>query len=68
MPRKVDRDEVRRLMRESAQVVDVLPREEYEARHLPGAISLPLKEMTRERMDELLDRDRPVITYCNDFQ
>ena len=68
MPRKVDRDEVQRLLREGAQIVDVLPREDHDEAHLPGSIGLPLKEMTRERVEELLRRDRTVVTYCWDFQ
>lgn len=68
MPRKVDRDELQRLMREGAQIVDVLPREDHEQSHLPGSISLPLKELTRERVDEVLRRDRTVVVYCWDFQ
>jgi rhodanese-related sulfurtransferase len=30
---------------EGAQLVDVLPREEYEDEHLPRAINIPLKEL-----------------------
>jgi len=44
MPRGIDRKEVQRLVAErNAQVVEVLPRPEYEQEHLPGAINLPLK-------------------------
>lgn len=68
MPRKIDRDEVQRLMRAGAQIVDVLPREGYEEAHLPGSISLPLRDLTRERAEEVLRRDRTVVTYCWDFQ
>ena len=62
------KDEVRRLMKEEdAQLVDVLPREEYEEEHLPGAINIPLKQMT-EQVTASLDRARPVIVYCWDYQ
>ena len=67
MPTPVDRDEVRRLVGEGAQLVEVLPRPEYEEEHLPGAINLPLKELNRETARQL-DRSRPVIVYCNDYQ
>lgn len=66
MPMEIDRDEVRRLVADGAQLVEVLPREEYEAEHLPGAISLPIKELDRHSAVRL-DRARPVITYCNDY-
>jgi rhodanese-related sulfurtransferase len=67
MPKIIDREEVQRLMHQGAQVVDVLPNQEYEEQHLPGAVSIPLKEIDSKAPTEL-DRDRPVITYCWDSQ
>ncbi len=67
MPKEIEREAVQRLMREGAQVVEVLPREEYEAEHLPGAISIPLKELDATTAARL-DRSRPVVVYCHDFQ
>lgn len=66
MPRSIEREEVQRLAKQGAQIVDVLPREEYEDAHLPGSISLPLKELTAENVERLLRRDRPVVVYCWD--
>jgi rhodanese-related sulfurtransferase len=63
----VGREEVQRLMREGAQIVEVLPREEYEDEHLPGAISIPLKELDSKSAARLR-KDRPVVVYCHDFQ
>jgi len=65
MPQEIDRDDVRRLMREGAQVVEVLPREEFEADHLPGAVSLPLRTLETEAKAKL-DPSRPVVVYCWD--
>ena len=68
MPNAIFRDEVRRLVQEEgAQLVDVLPREEYKNEHLPRAINIPLKELDRE-MIARLNRDAPVIVYCHDYQ
>jgi rhodanese-related sulfurtransferase len=68
MPTGIDREEVRRLIEEQrAQLVEVLPRAEYEDEHLPGAINMPLKEMNRETARQL-DRSRPVVVYCHDYQ
>ena len=66
-PKPVDRNGVQRLMAEGAQLVDVLLRPEYEEEHLPGAINIPLKELNRAKAQQL-DRERPVIVYCNDYQ
>ena len=61
----VTRDEVRRLVGAGAQLVEVLPADEFEDEHLPGAMSLPLKSLTAQTSAEL-DRSRPVIVYCWD--
>ncbi len=66
MPTTIARDEVRSLLEEGAQLVDVLPSEEYAESHLPGAISIPLKELDRETTQQLR-RDEPVIVYCHDY-
>ena len=64
MPTSIDRDEVRKLAAEGAQLVDVLPAEEYAEAHLPAAVSVPLKKLDAGL--EQLDRSRPVIAYCHD--
>jgi rhodanese-related sulfurtransferase len=65
VPTEIDRDEVQRLIGEGAQLVEVLPPEEYEEWHLPGAISIPLRKIDEEA-DQRLDRDLPVVVYCWD--
>ena len=67
MPTEIDREQVQRLLDEGAQLVEVLPQAEYEDEHLPNAINLPLKELDRERVQGL-ERARPVIVYCYDYQ
>jgi rhodanese-related sulfurtransferase len=67
MPTGINRTRVQELAAEGAQLVEVLPAEEYEDEHLPGAINIPLKELNRETTRQL-DRSRPVIVYCYDYQ
>ena len=68
MPDSIDRDEVRRLIsEEDAQLVEVLPATDFEKEHLTGAINIPLKELDQRAPHEL-ERERPVILYCNDYQ
>lgn len=43
-------------------VIDVRPHEEYEAGHIPGAISVPLTELATRLAD--LPTDRGIIAYC----
>jgi len=58
--------EVKKLLDQGAQLVDVLSEGEFENDHLPGAINIPLKRLDATTAARL-DRDRPVIVYCNDF-
>jgi len=68
MPASIDRDQVRRLIaEEGAQLVEVLPAKEFGEKHIVGAVNIPLKELD-QRASRELDRDRPVIVYCNDYQ
>lgn len=56
---------VQELAGRGAQVLEVLPRDEYEEQHLPGALSVPLKELDAAAVTDL-DRGAPVIVYCWD--
>ena len=63
MPTSIAREEVQRLMREdAAQLVEVLPSQEYQDEHIEGSINLPLKRLNRDTA-VLLDKSRPVIVY-----
>ncbi len=66
MPTTIDREALQRLVAEGAQLVEVLPPAEYEQEHLPGATSLPLRQLTAETASTL-SKTVPLITYCWDF-
>jgi rhodanese-related sulfurtransferase len=51
-----------RLHNNEVILLDVRPAVEYEAAHLPGAVSLPWDEVAR-RLDELPD-DKTIVAYC----
>jgi phage shock protein E len=59
-------NDVRRLLQDGAQLLDVLAADEFEHDHLPGAINIPLKQLDATSAARL-DRNRPVVVYCNDF-
>jgi rhodanese-related sulfurtransferase len=59
----VDRDELLKLVREeTVTVLDVRPIEEYNAAHIPGAISIPLEELKLHLAE--LPRDQEIVAYC----
>ncbi len=43
-------------------VLDVRPREEYQAGHIPGAINLPLGDLKKRLKD--LPKEQEIIAYC----
>ena len=53
-------------MARGAQLVEVLPADEYKEDHLPGAISIPLRQVNRESAKQL-DPTRDLIVYCWDM-
>jgi rhodanese-related sulfurtransferase len=65
VPQLIDAERVRELMAAGAQIVEVLPEEEYTEEHLPGAINLPLKRLDA-RTSAQLRRADPVVVYCWD--
>jgi rhodanese-related sulfurtransferase len=67
MPTRIDRDQVERLLEHGAQLVEVLPEDEYEYEHLPGAVNIPLKTLDAKSTQRLA-RDRAVVVYCYDYQ
>jgi rhodanese-related sulfurtransferase len=65
MPREIDREGLRRLVGDGAQLIEVLPAGEYEEEHLPGAVSLPLRRLEQQAA-AVLDRHRAIVVYCWD--
>lgn len=62
----IDRDQLQELVARGAQLVEVLPADEYKEDHLPGAISIPLRQVNRESAKQL-DPSRDLIVYCWDM-
>ncbi len=59
----VDRDSLIQRVKEGTVIVlDVRPTEEYQAGHIPGAISIPLEELEQRLSD--LPQDQEIVAYC----
>lgn len=59
----VTREELlRRVHAGHTTVIDVRPREEYEAGHIPGAISVPADELSDRLAD--IPADQEIVAYC----
>jgi rhodanese-related sulfurtransferase len=53
---------VRRVRAGEVTLIDVRPREEYVAAHIPGAISMPLAELGKRL--RTLQKRRDIVAYC----
>lgn len=60
---RISAQQAQQLIREGAAVLDVRSAAEYTQGHLPGAINLPLDEISRANL-VIPDRNRPTILYC----
>jgi rhodanese-related sulfurtransferase len=65
MPTEIGRETVQQLVANGAQLVEVLPKEEFDERHLPGAIHIPLRNIDAGVRASLAP-ERPVVVYCWD--
>ncbi len=55
-------DDIERLLRQGATVVDIRSDEEFKEGHVPGCLHIPLTDLLRQLAS--IPKDRPVVT-CN---
>jgi rhodanese-related sulfurtransferase len=65
MAKRIWLEQLQELIDRGAQVVEVLPADDYAPAHLPGAVNLALRELDEQRA-AVLDHARPVVVYCWD--
>ena len=65
MTSAIDAHRLRELAATGAQLVEVLPKAEYDEEHLPGAINIPLKSLDATSARRL-DPAHAVVVYCWD--
>jgi rhodanese-related sulfurtransferase len=63
--KSIDLLELKRLLDQGVQLVDVVAPDEYAEEHLPGAVNIPLKQLDARAVAQL-DRRKPVAVYCHD--
>ena len=63
--RAIPREEILARLRDSALLlVNVMPKETFEAGHIPRSINLPVAEIEKCARQVLPDATREVIIYC----
>lgn len=53
---------LKRIERGEVTLLDVRPKEEYEAAHIPGAVSIPIEELAEQL--SALPQDTKIVAYC----
>jgi rhodanese-related sulfurtransferase len=65
MPTDIGLDALDEVLNGGVQLVEVLPRAEYIEEHLPGAVNIPLRDVSAGGVEALRPGD-PVVVYCWD--
>lgn len=60
---RISGTEAQALVSSGARLVDVRTPAEYQTKHLPGALNVPLQQLD-ERLKELEPKDRDIVLYC----
>ena len=45
-------------------IVDVRTQEEYDKKHIPNAILVPIEDIRADKLDALPDKNRTLLIYC----
>lgn len=62
----ITQEEAKKLMdtQENYIILDVRRQDEYEEKHIPGAILIPNEEIRERAEAELTDKDQLILVYC----
>ena len=61
----INRNELEKLLKDGAVLVDVRSPQEYKEGHLEGAISIPEYEIISKHSSNFKSRDEVIILYCS---
>ncbi len=65
---EISREEIRRRLHDPTLVlVDVLAPASYASEHIPGAISLPVEEVSERARDLIPNLGAEIAVYCGEF-
>jgi rhodanese-related sulfurtransferase len=67
MPTTITKEQVKTMQSQGTLLVEVLSAKQYQQRHIAGAVNIPLEDLD-EAATQVYGKDRPIITYCADYQ
>lgn len=64
--KNISQEDAVRIMNSGKEFVllDVRTPEEYEKKHIPGALLLPIDEIKKGNLDSLPDKNKIILVYC----
>ena len=64
--RHIGMDEAAKMMKadKNVLIVDVRTQEEYDKKHVRGAVCVPIEDIRAGRLDKLPDKSRTLLLYC----
>ena len=64
--RQISTEEAKSLMEseENYIILDVRTKEEYEEKHIPGAVLVPNETIGEDEIPQLPDKDQMILVYC----
>ena len=64
--KNISQEDAVRIMKSGQEFIllDVRTPEEYEKRHIPGALLLPIDEIKKGNFDSLPDKNKIILVYC----
>jgi rhodanese-related sulfurtransferase len=66
MSKTISREQIRAQLDDgqSLTIVEALPRQYFDAEHLPGAVNIPHDEIREKAPQMLPDKDSLIVVYC----
>ena len=61
----IELEELKKLQKEGAMIVDVRSPQEYREGHIDGAISIPEYEIKKEIENRIPDKNKNIVVYCS---
>ena len=64
--KNISHEDAARIMNsgQNALILDVRTVEEYEKKHIPGAVLVPIDQIKNGRFDKLPDKNQIILVYC----
>ena len=60
----ISADKARQLLQQGALVIDVRGPDEFNSRHLPGALNMPMGSLSAEVPRRFPDKNQPLLLHC----